>query len=60
MWGVVNATEDRPYGELIELYFLFKLVWANFYGLPVFKILWECYYFLECKTMGRDNPLKSI
>lgn len=25
MWGVVNATEDRPYGELIELYFYLNL-----------------------------------
>lgn len=38
----------------------FKLVDANFYGLPIFRILLECNYSVECKIMGRENPQKPI
>lgn len=38
----------------------FKLVDANFYGLPIFRILLECNYSVECKIMGMENPQKPI
>lgn len=38
----------------------FKLVDANFNGLPIFRILLECNYSVECKIMGMENPQKPI